>query len=174
MTWSIQKILIQIKAANSYKNLLIYCIGYVTIKDLSVVKINSVNPLYLIIDKIKGYIKEINRNKYLTLAPTICWLMNILQYLRHYTFNLLMTFIPFLNVRTRKTFSITSTILIKIISSLYRRKIMENYRFLALYSNEITEGSLCWCIWSLHILTNTYTSTNFLHKVGQNFCFERL
>ena len=28
-----------------YKNILIYCIGYVTIKDTKYVKINSVNPL---------------------------------------------------------------------------------------------------------------------------------
>ena len=36
----------------SYKNILIYYIGYVTFKDLRYVKINCVNPLYLIIDKI--------------------------------------------------------------------------------------------------------------------------
>ena len=29
----------------SYKNILIYYIGYVTIKDLKYIKINSVNPL---------------------------------------------------------------------------------------------------------------------------------
>ena len=40
------------------------------IKDLRYVKINSVNPLYLTINKINGYFKEINRNKYLTLVPT--------------------------------------------------------------------------------------------------------
>ena len=33
----------------SYKNLLINYIGYVTIEDSKYVKINSVNPLYLII-----------------------------------------------------------------------------------------------------------------------------
>ena len=47
-------------------------------------------------------------------------LMNILQYLQHYTVqkfgnDLLMTFIPFLNVRNWKTFSITSIIFIKIL-----------------------------------------------------------
>ena len=47
----------------------------------------------------------------------ICKLMKVLQYLRHYTTqkfgnDLLMTFILFLNVRTWKTFSITSAILI--------------------------------------------------------------
>ena len=35
------------------------------IKDLKYVKINSVNPLYLIINKVNGYFKEINGNKYL-------------------------------------------------------------------------------------------------------------
>ena len=35
----------------SYKNIVIYYIGYVTIKDLKYVKINSVNLLYLIINK---------------------------------------------------------------------------------------------------------------------------
>ena len=39
----------------SYKNILIYYIGYVTFKDLRYVKINSVNPLYLIINKKKEY-----------------------------------------------------------------------------------------------------------------------
>ena len=40
---------------NSYKNILIYYIGYVTIKDSKYLKINSVNPLYLIINKVNGY-----------------------------------------------------------------------------------------------------------------------
>ena len=54
----------------SYKNILIYCIGYVTVKDLRYMKINSVNFSYLIIQEINGYIKENNGNKYLTLVPT--------------------------------------------------------------------------------------------------------
>ena len=41
-----------------------------TVKNLSYVKINSVNPLYFIIDQIDGYIEEYNENKYLTLVPT--------------------------------------------------------------------------------------------------------
>ena len=41
-----------------------------TVKNLSYVKINSVNPLYLIIDQIDGYIEKYNENKYLTLVPT--------------------------------------------------------------------------------------------------------
>ena len=40
---------------NSFKNILIYYIVYVTINDLRYVKINSVNPWYLVIDKINGY-----------------------------------------------------------------------------------------------------------------------
>ena len=57
------------KDENSYKNILIYQIGYVTIKDLKYVKINCINPLYLIINKVNQYFEEINRNKYLTLVP---------------------------------------------------------------------------------------------------------
>ena len=32
-------------------------------------KINIVNPLYFIINKVNGYFKEINKSKYLTLVP---------------------------------------------------------------------------------------------------------
>ena len=39
-------------------------------KDSKYVKINSLNPLYLIINKVNGYFEEINKNKYLTLVPT--------------------------------------------------------------------------------------------------------
>ena len=41
-----------------------------TIKDSKYVKINSVNPLYLIFNKVNGYFEEINGNKYLTPVPT--------------------------------------------------------------------------------------------------------
>ena len=52
----------------SYKNILIYYIGYVTIKkDLNIF---SVNPLYLIFSYVKGSFEEISGNKYLTLVPT--------------------------------------------------------------------------------------------------------
>ena len=55
----------------SYKNIDIYYIGYITIKNKNdYVNIYSVNPLYLIIDKVYGYIEEKNRNKYLILAST--------------------------------------------------------------------------------------------------------
>ena len=53
----------------SYKNILIYWIKYEMVKNLSYMKINSVNHLYFIIDKINGNIDESNRNKYLTLVP---------------------------------------------------------------------------------------------------------
>ena len=57
------------KDKKSYKYILIYYIGYVTIrKDL---KIYSVNPLYLIFEKLNRYFVEINGNKYLTLVPAI-------------------------------------------------------------------------------------------------------
>ena len=39
-----------------------------TIKDSKYVKVNSVNPLYLIINKVNGYLEEINKNKYLALV----------------------------------------------------------------------------------------------------------
>ena len=48
----------------SYKNLDIYYIGYITLKDCYYVKISSVNPLSLIISKRDGYIKEKNGSKY--------------------------------------------------------------------------------------------------------------
>ena len=53
----------------SYKNILIYYIEYVTIKDLKYVKIDSVNPLYLIISKVNRHFEEIIKSKYLMLVP---------------------------------------------------------------------------------------------------------
>ena len=46
----------------SYKNIGICYIGHIAIK--------SVNPLYLIIGEVDGYIEENNGNKYLTFAST--------------------------------------------------------------------------------------------------------
>ena len=55
----------------SYKNIDIYYIGYVTTKSVDDYEsIHSVNPLYLIIDKVDGYIQENNANKYLIFAST--------------------------------------------------------------------------------------------------------
>ena len=48
----------------------IYYIGYITVKDSKYVNINSVNPLYLVINEVNGYFEEINGNKYLTLVST--------------------------------------------------------------------------------------------------------
>ena len=48
----------------------IYYIGYITAKDSKYVNINSVNPLYLVINEVDGYFEEINGNKYLTLVST--------------------------------------------------------------------------------------------------------
>ena len=55
----------------TYKNIGIYNIGYITIKRISDYEyINSVNPLYLIIGKVDGYLGENNGNKYLTFTST--------------------------------------------------------------------------------------------------------
>ena len=43
-----------------YTNILIYFIGYMMFKDLRGVKTNSVNSLYLFINKINEYFEEIN------------------------------------------------------------------------------------------------------------------
>ena len=40
------------------------------IKDSKYIKIKSVNPLYLVINKVNEYFEEINGNKFLTLVPT--------------------------------------------------------------------------------------------------------
>ena len=58
------------KDVKPYKNILIYYIGHVTIKDLKYAKIDSVNPVYLIFSHMNGYFEKINKNKYLTLFPT--------------------------------------------------------------------------------------------------------
>ena len=50
----------------SYKNIDIYYIGYITIKNH--LNIYSVNPLYFIINEAKEYIEESNGNKYLALV----------------------------------------------------------------------------------------------------------
>ena len=50
----------------SYKGIGIYNIGYIAIKKIDdCEKIYSVNPLYLLIDRANGYIKEKGMNKYL-------------------------------------------------------------------------------------------------------------
>ena len=52
----------------NYKEIDIYYIGYVTFKEIANCNnINSVNPLYLIIDKMIGHFEEKRGNKYLVL-----------------------------------------------------------------------------------------------------------
>ena len=52
------------------QNIIIYYIGYAMIKDLKYVKVDNVNPLYLIFSKVNGYCEEINKDKYLTVLTT--------------------------------------------------------------------------------------------------------
>ena len=55
----------------SYKNIDIYCIGYITIKKIvDYENICSVNPLYLIIGDVDGHIEEQNGSKYLVFDST--------------------------------------------------------------------------------------------------------
>ena len=54
-----------------YKGIDIYYIGYITIKKIGDCEnIYSVNPLYLIIGKVDGHIKEKNGSKYLVFDST--------------------------------------------------------------------------------------------------------
>ena len=52
----------------SSKNIAIYYIGYITKKDEY--RINSVNPLYLTVGEIDGFIEEKEGSKYLNIALT--------------------------------------------------------------------------------------------------------
>ena len=53
----------------SYKNIGIYHIRYITIKSVSDCEnITCVNPLFLMIGEVNGYIEENNGNEYLTFA----------------------------------------------------------------------------------------------------------
>ena len=52
----------------SYKNILFYYIGYITIKEY--IQICSANHLYLSFRNVNGYFEKINGNKYLALVPT--------------------------------------------------------------------------------------------------------
>ena len=53
---------------NSYKNIAIYCIGYITKHDKDV--INSVSPIYLVVHEVDDFIEEKEGNKYLNVAFT--------------------------------------------------------------------------------------------------------
>ena len=52
----------------SFKNIGIYYIGYITKKDRY--KINSLNPLYLIVHRIDGFTEEKEGSKYISIAST--------------------------------------------------------------------------------------------------------
>ena len=54
----------------SYKNIDIYYIGYITMKDSEYVKIKSINPLYSIISEVDGHFEIREGNKYLILDST--------------------------------------------------------------------------------------------------------
>ena len=54
----------------SYKNTDIYYIGYIIMKDSDYARINNVNLLYLIIDKVDEHLEEKNGNKCLILDST--------------------------------------------------------------------------------------------------------
>ena len=51
MTWPILKTSIQKIDKKSHKNINIYYIEYITIKDLDFENIHTVNPFYLVFDK---------------------------------------------------------------------------------------------------------------------------
>ena len=54
-----------------YKNIDIYYIGYITIKNIDDYEINyNVNPLYQIIDEVDQHIKEKNGSKYFVFYST--------------------------------------------------------------------------------------------------------
>ena len=53
----------------SYKNIAIYYTEYITRKDKY--KINSVNPLYLLVHEVDGFIEEKERSKYLNITLTV-------------------------------------------------------------------------------------------------------
>ena len=52
----------------SFKNIAIYYTGYITKEDEY--EINSVNPLYLLVGEIDGFIEKKEGNKYLSIAFT--------------------------------------------------------------------------------------------------------
>ena len=54
----------------SHTKIFLFTIVYVTIKNSKYLKIDRVNPLYLIFSKVNGYFEEMNGNKYLLIVPT--------------------------------------------------------------------------------------------------------
>ena len=71
MAWLISKILtkpVEIRQKVSIFYISIYYIGYITKKEKY--KINSVNPLYLLVYEIDGFIEEKEGSKYLNITLT--------------------------------------------------------------------------------------------------------
>ena len=68
----------------SYKNIDIYYIRYITMKDSDYVNINSINPLYLIIRDVDGYFEEKNGNKYSILDSTDKSKEVLIKYTKHW------------------------------------------------------------------------------------------
>ena len=98
---------------------------------LNIIKVNIINIInILLIMMIKLALQW--EDQYLQPQQRlISRLINKLQYLRHYTLqkfgdDLLMMLVLFFNLRTWKAFPMTSTILIKTLSLLWRKKAMEN------------------------------------------------
>ena len=54
----------------SYKQISIYYIGFIAVKDSKYVNIHSVNPLYFIVDKVDDFIEQTEGSKYLNFAST--------------------------------------------------------------------------------------------------------
>ena len=101
------------------------------IDTLNIIKVNIINIInILLIMMIKLALQW--EDQYLQPQQRlISRLINKLQYLRHYTLqnfgdDLLMMLVLFFNLRTWKAFPMTSTILIKTLSLLWRKKAMEN------------------------------------------------
>ena len=101
------------------------------IDTLNIIKVNIINIInILLIMMIKLALQW--EDQYLQPQQRlISRLINKLQYLRHYTLqnfgdDLLMMLVLFFNLRTWKAFPMTSTVLIKTLSLLWRKKAMEN------------------------------------------------
>ena len=54
----------------SHTKIFLFTIWMCSDQDSKNIKINSINPLYFIFNKVNEYFKEINGNKYLTLVST--------------------------------------------------------------------------------------------------------
>ena len=99
-----------------------------------------------------------------------CKVINVLRYLLSCTLqkfgnNLLMTFILLLRLNTWKTFSITSTIFMKVFSLLWRKKTMENFPFFTIYWNEKISGKISVMVYRKPTYTDQYYTTALTTKL---------